>query len=409
MQRIRLLISKALPSNKSEFPFLFLQQNLMKSSSAMSQPQPRQRKKSILSSPEHLPYDVVYDILTYFPVKSLIRFRCVSKSWKSLITNPIFITTHFNFNLNRPKSLLSNNNAYLLYVATNYPSQLCTVVCNRDRTLTQISRFQIPFSHVRIAAFCKGLFFLRNYYNDVLYLWNPSIRKFNLLPPPIFNTCLVYVALGIAYHSQNNDFKILKLCSHSQKVQPVEAEVYTLSTDSWRRVVMSVESEHNIGSIDYIDISPCLFFNGALHSIAGSRDHYFILSFDVNDERFREIMLPPNNLDEVGNFERLAVIKGSLAWITFSNHYDEYNGICNIWVMKEYGVVESWTKNSVELDWFLEFCGCFDDGELLIQNASRLVSFENVLAIEDAKWVGYTSNSMESLVLLDDVSSVDGD
>jgi hypothetical protein len=70
------------------------------------------------------------------------------------------------------------------------------------------------------------------------------------------------VAYGLGFHSQNNDFKILRiLCDN--KIS--EAEVYTLSTDLWRTVVISLESEPNIGSIDLIDTTPCLFFKGALH------------------------------------------------------------------------------------------------------------------------------------------------
>uniref|UniRef100_A0A2N9FNF2 F-box associated domain-containing protein n=1 Tax=Fagus sylvatica TaxID=28930 RepID=A0A2N9FNF2_FAGSY len=86
----------------------------------------------------------------------------------------------------------------------------------------------------------------------------------------------------------------------------------------------------------------------------------------------------------------------------------ELSGKCHIWVMREYGVVESWTKKSVPNGFGLQdFYGCTDNGELLIENATGLVSLdpeslnENKLAIEDAQWMAYTPNSMESLVLLD--------
>ena len=63
---------------------------------------------------QHLPEEVVYDILTRLTVKSIFRFRCVSKSWNSIFTNPIFITAHFNFN--QAKSLSNNShNGFLLY------------------------------------------------------------------------------------------------------------------------------------------------------------------------------------------------------------------------------------------------------------------------------------------------------
>ena len=45
------------------------------------------------------------------------------------------------------------------------------------------------------------------------------------------------------------------------------------------------------------------------------------------------------------NIQSLAVMKGSLALILFSKDIDAItHSICNIWVMREYGVVESWTK-----------------------------------------------------------------
>jgi hypothetical protein len=47
-------------------------------------------------------------------------------------------------------------------------------------------------------------------------------------------------------------------------VLPPEASVYTLSTDSWRRVVIHVESLTR--SIHSIQENPFLFLNGALHS-----------------------------------------------------------------------------------------------------------------------------------------------
>ena len=51
--------------------------------------------------------------------------------------------------------------------------------------------------------------------------------------------------------------------------------------------------------------------------------------------------------------------------------------------------------------------GRTDNGELLIKTATGLVSIDpesqnqNILAFEDADWVGCTANSMESLILLD--------
>jgi len=385
------------------------------------------RSTEMLSlSSELLPDNVVFDILTRLPVKSLIRFRCVSQSWNSTITNPIFITKHLDL-----ASSLSdiNNNGYLLFTPLrNYlpldPSsskEWTTFVYNTNRTLTQISRFEIPLQHF-IIGFCNGVFCLAANNDDSdekdltrsLYLWNPSIRKLKKL---LATRPADRAVFGFGYHPQNNDYKILRVTFAIQQVtrKPAEAEIYTLSTDSWRKAVISVESFSGSdsgpnGSVDEVYFPTRLCFNGALHFIAFSGDHKFILSFDINDERFREILLPQNYLEGiVKHFERLAMFKGSLALIVFGEDLVEMSDRCYIWMMKEYGVVESWARKSVPMKQVAEFFSCTINGELLVERFTPYQSFlfdpdnlnEEILNIPMPECMIYTPNFVESLVLLD--------
>ncbi|XP_065620408.1 F-box/kelch-repeat protein At3g06240 isoform X2 [Quercus suber] len=249
--------------------------------------------------------------------------------------------------------------------------------------------------------------------SHIIYLWNPSIRMFKKLLATPFTDKGATSVIGLAYNSQNNDFKILRLVSFLWG-REAEAEIYSLSTDSWRKVVISMESlrgyEPNFGRIVKID-PPCIFLNGALQTVAITSRHRFILSFNVNDESFREIMLSPNQLDLDGVpvcWTELAVFKGSLAVFIYTD--DHWGVFCHIWVMEEYGVAESWIKKYMVpmiLNSHFYGNGCTDNGELLIKTAIGLVSIDpesrsqNILAIEDADWVGYAANSMESLILLD--------
>ncbi|XP_050245375.1 F-box/kelch-repeat protein At3g06240-like isoform X4 [Quercus robur] len=357
-------------------------------------------------SSERLPDDVVFDILSRLAVKSLMRFRWVSKSWNSIITDPIFITKHLN--LNKAKSLSNNdNNGYLLY--SDYDEDedgpgprrkdLGTAVCNSDRTFTEISRFQIPFLWVSIVGFCNGMFCLNGYVDRVIYLWNPSIKMFKSLSPPLNKSDNDKQILGFAYHSENNDYKILRIVSYyEESALSTEAQVYTLSTDSWRRFVLLF----GFGSIDYTYRNPCLFFNGALHAIAYTKEHNYILRFDVNDETFQTIILPEEdyNLYECS----LVVFKGSLAMNMIGClDFDIY-----LWVMREYGVVDSWTEIHVELEAVDRFFCCVDNGEILFCCDSKVISYDpespnaNDLGITVGRdsWLRYTTDPMESLVLL---------
>ncbi|XBI13221.1 hypothetical protein VPH35_139982 [Triticum aestivum] len=44
--------------------------------------------------PTSLPNDVISEILSWLPVKSACRFRCVSRGWRMLLSDPAFMTTH---------------------------------------------------------------------------------------------------------------------------------------------------------------------------------------------------------------------------------------------------------------------------------------------------------------------------
>ncbi|RHN46418.1 putative F-box domain-containing protein [Medicago truncatula] len=57
----------------------------------------RRRLSSSIGNPPlpTLPFDLVLEILYRLPVKSLMQFKCVCKSWKSFISHPKFAKKHF--------------------------------------------------------------------------------------------------------------------------------------------------------------------------------------------------------------------------------------------------------------------------------------------------------------------------
>ncbi|XP_030970037.1 F-box protein CPR1-like [Quercus lobata] len=180
--------------------------------------------------------DIVYDILSRMPVKSLIRFRCVSKSFGSTITDPKFIATHLNQAISLSNNNNSTHNGYLLY--TPHPSspdieeELHTVVYNTDHSLTEVSSFEIPYvlGGANIVAFCNGLLCLtnnseKNLADQSLYLWNPSIKMFKIVPTQ-FPDHLSVSGVTFGFAHQNNDFKILRLVCFASG--GAEAQVYTL-------------------------------------------------------------------------------------------------------------------------------------------------------------------------------------
>ena len=111
-----------------------------------------------------------------------------------------------------------------------------------------IFRCEIPFFCAKtMVGFYNGLYCFYHYRNYIIYLWNPSIEKFKILiATPLIPIYSFGVALGFANCSANNDFKILRIVFQNslpdKQASPPEAEVYTLSTDSWRSVAISGDS-----------------------------------------------------------------------------------------------------------------------------------------------------------------------
>ncbi|BFG36867.1 hypothetical protein CerSpe_231410 [Prunus speciosa] len=77
----------------------------------------------------NLPEDMALNILSRLPPKSLVRFKCVHKSWQNMINNPHFITTHLS-NSSGTSSSLFFKRSVLKNTETNDRETLLTLVSN---------------------------------------------------------------------------------------------------------------------------------------------------------------------------------------------------------------------------------------------------------------------------------------
>jgi F-box interacting protein len=305
---------------------------------------------------EYVPDEVVVDILQRLPVKSLIRFRCVSKSWNSLITSPAFVHSHLN------QSIPNNNNLPHPLLIVRHCSSSANRALDKEHyklfydneAFEECAEFDFPtksrsLKHFRLIASENGLICLSE--QERYVLWNPSIRKCWNLPKPCItarkhsgSTC--HEAFG--FDPRTNDHKVVRIViHHSTKKAPVEeapveeapVEVYSVRTCSWRLSSASLTPSTNF--TDWRKPKACL--KGSVHFAAlGQRNGTgigFVLSFDLRDEVFRE-MIFPHNMTRLHTDIVTCVFSGSLALLC----YDEKRFSCSIWVMKEYGVVDSWVK-----------------------------------------------------------------
>jgi F-box interacting protein len=301
---------------------------------------------------------------------------------------------------------------------------VCTFVF--ESTFDMISEVGIPFDFAcQIVGSCNGLLCLASTNSDnAVFLWNPSVRKFKVLP----DTCLGELGddtlLGFAYHSENNDYKVVRISFSYSSVSVHEIEVYTLSSDSWRRI--GISSKTDIMFYNNLQL-PTPLVNGALHWKAivekgegrRRRSEKIIMSFDVNRERFKKVAVPHGSMD--ANFDQtcLALFRGKLAFITFEHSQRRGCYRYSIWVMRKYGVFESWHKLIVVPFQRIAICYALTEyGSLLIRCRSNVQGEKQKLkyVLIDAETLhekdpdiqvhSSVATFMESLVLLDGANVV---
>ncbi|XP_043698614.1 F-box/kelch-repeat protein At3g06240-like [Telopea speciosissima] len=296
---------------------------------------------------ERLPFEIIREILSRLPVKSLLRFRCVSKDWRSLISDPFFISQHLR------RSSEKNPSVCL----TDGP--LFTITFDGSSTATRVD---IPFKglvdEVEIVGSCNGLLCLfpserlSDWFGLIspIYLWNPAIREYKRLPDaPVGAPRMIGVTntvLGFGYDHINNEYKVVRIVYFSESgmdnlIFKSDVTVYSLGTGKWKK----------LGNVPFdirnTDTSSRAVVNGSIHWMAtreiNSEMSNLIVSFDVRNEVFREIQLP--NCVEAKPNGCVRALGGFLSLIECIP-----GGNVEIWVMKDYGVNGSWTKQfTIEL------------------------------------------------------------
>ncbi|KAJ7980151.1 F-box protein family [Quillaja saponaria] len=277
-----------------------------------------------------LPQELIIEILLRLPVKSLVLFRCVSKTWLSLISNSQFGELHFQRD--------SAHTQRLLYIS---PSEVQSLDFNAsfhdDSASVKLSfPFGWPSNAVEIMGSCNGFLCLEVGITGY-FLWNPSTNVYKRLPDPRFpslesENVFLY---GFGCDTSTNDYLVVLVgYDTAAPIVKTHVEFYSLKTNSWEEIQEPSYQYMNSGD----DTRAGVLLNGAIHWFAYRLDGpTVIVAFDLSEKKLREVPVH----DGIESYEPydydLGVIGGCLS-ITYMNNKAE------IWLMKEYNVKSSWTK-----------------------------------------------------------------
>ncbi|KAG5554201.1 hypothetical protein RHGRI_011904 [Rhododendron griersonianum] len=312
------------------------------SSRSKNQQFPKQTPKKQLEIPPcgelfklpDLPQELIIEILLQLPVKSLVRFRSVCKSWCTIIYEPQFVKKHLS--LVTKDDNINNWRVIIRYQYHDLKS--CSLRSFFHEPYGRAVDLYYPFKTLRrgvgIVGSCDGLVCIYYYEKSVdnFYIWNPSTRESHILPS--FGEGANFgFSYGFGYDSFNDDYKVIRVAFAKG---PLEVKVYSLKTDSWRRI-----GGFPSNLIMFRPMESSKLVNGSIHWSATNLNNnsWVIIALDLGEETYREIPKP-----DFGKFGKecsllsVRALRGCLCALC------EYAFSFDVWVMNEYGRKESWTK-----------------------------------------------------------------
>lgn len=362
----------------------------------------------------YLPQEVLFNIFLKLPPKTLVFCSCVSKSWRSVITDPIFVGAHLNQSSSSPchkKFLILRRN----YGTGSKKKERYSLHFDTE-TLDLYQELKFPVNlngDFKLVGICNGLVCLSGL--NIL-LWNPSIQRV-LAVPGTSDIITIYgapdnYALGFGFDSRADDYKLVRLLYFEDKTpfnykRSPKVELYEVRTGSWR----GIENKAPRCEIVKSEWTQA-FVNGAVHWVAyretGRGYRCFILRFEMVEECFSIIALPECLVSSSPCDLKVAVLGGALSillcgWYCFETY------VSSVWVLQKYDMPLSWTKlvsfePSQELGMVL---GLRENGEILMESKSGEVVLYNPenqlmkgLGIYGAEGSFYLDTYVESLALL---------
>ncbi|CAI9117931.1 OLC1v1019423C1 [Oldenlandia corymbosa var. corymbosa] len=254
------------------------------------------------------PDELIIEILTWLPAKTLVKFRCVSKSWRALISTPNFIKAHLGNSSKRDDyahhrvlfrckkrfgkiSVLQNDTRYFalapaMFGDVNTPVESTPV---EDPVMNSSEAIIVGASNGIVCVCVKG---------DIFF-WDPTIRKFKELP---------YFLVS----SKQN-------WGHRQAC-------FDGKTNSWRK------SQGIVGGLDQL----AFLVRGKLYWKEGTGRKAEICYFDLKTETYGVLQQP-----DYGSpfYLGLGTFEDSLSVICYHprSHID-------LWIIKEERLRRFWTK-----------------------------------------------------------------
>ncbi|CAN6694970.1 unnamed protein product [Malus baccata var. baccata] len=298
---------------------------------------------------QYLPKCLVVDILSRIVcVKTVLNCKCVCKEWLSIISDPQFARLHL------PRSpigiLMKEWHLDNDWIARKLDFAQIVEGAGSDfgvdkTTLTPNN--SLPNFRFELINSCNGLLCLYGPETDGLYVCNPVLGECITIPHNSNGRHRCgFIALG--YSIGTNDYKVLQTTSSNNEFYGErEAEIYTLGTGVWRSIGSVPQTILKRNRDEAIQLPFDAFLHGAQHWAPYVLSEFSIYAFNFESEQFRSLPAPtlsPGLVEAMHEWYSDYLQLGQLGGCLLLCVHDKPSTKLELWVMKEYGVQQSWTK-----------------------------------------------------------------
>ncbi|OIT34744.1 PREDICTED: F-box protein At3g07870-like [Nicotiana attenuata] len=330
----------------------------------------------------NLPLSILENILSNLSPKTVFICRSVCKSWLNLISLPEFSKLHLS---------KSHANLFIYFSQSSWgelPSTSVFKFINFEDTphyhnliykpnLDLDMKPNFPDAGFSLVGSIHGFVCLFHMHCDSglddVYIFNPTTREYITLDPEVkgLRKYPNLVTYGFGLEPVRMEYKVVRIyqvetCDPEKgSYYTSEVQVYTLGTGSWRSIG---NVKLCFGCRDF-----GVYLNGKLHWLVGDvNGNESICFIDMQDESSHTFSTAPGfNKENCPNLLNLGVLGNHLS--VCDNNAESH---LDVWVMKEYGVTSSWSKEIVisitpEWNWIcyqmIQVLKVFQDGEILFQ------------------------------------------
>ncbi|KAK7347490.1 hypothetical protein VNO80_22021 [Phaseolus coccineus] len=275
-----------------------------------------------MASAPNLPEELIMEILSWLSVKSLMRFRCVSKTWNSLIFHPYVVKSHLG---------RSSRNTRVVLKLKDLNDEACTLLsfCSIPRLIQNpASSFDDSRQHpVKFfIGSCNGLLCLHDSLSideceeHWVHFWNPATRILSEPSPclrlhsHVYRTKSCCMKFGFGYDDRSDTYKVVAIISDT-RIRQMKVMVYGMGDTCWKNILTcpSFFTFQQVGyylsaTVNWLGVS----LEGDKCGTSANKEILEILSYDLRTDTCRYLPVPDCIFELPFSEPHLGVLNGCL-------------------------------------------------------------------------------------------------